>query len=58
MLLFRILALFLATAAAVLLGFYAVTGQAHYKRWGLVIVKWTVIAALVFFAVLFLERLA
>ncbi len=38
--------------------FYIGTGQARYKQWGLKIVKWTVLAALTFFAVLILERLA
>jgi len=58
MLLFRWLVLLLLLAAAVSFAFFAATGQARYKRFGLVIVKWTVIAGLVFFAVLVLERLA
>ena len=58
MLLFRWLVLLLLLAAAVSFAFFAATGQPRYKRFGLVIVKWTVIAALVFFAVLILERLA
>jgi hypothetical protein len=33
------------------------TGRRHYLRWGLVILKWTVIAALAFFAVLILSRI-
>jgi hypothetical protein len=37
--------------------FYAATSQERYRRWGLVILKWTVLAALGFFAVLLLERL-
>jgi hypothetical protein len=36
---------------------YIGTGQAQWRRRGIVIVKWTVIAALGFFAVLILERL-
>ena len=36
--------------------FYAGTGQARYKRLGFVVLKWTMIAAGVFFAVLILER--
>jgi hypothetical protein len=35
---------------------FAATGQARYKRVGLVILKWTVFAALAFFAVLIAER--
>jgi hypothetical protein len=34
------------------------TGQVVWRRRGLVILKWTVVAALGFFAVLILERLA
>ena len=36
---------------------YAATGQVRYRRYGLVIVKWTVIAGLAFFAVLFVIRI-
>ena len=57
MLIFRWLAMLLLLAAAVSFAFYAGTGQARYKRLGLIILKWTVIAALGFFAVLVLERL-
>jgi hypothetical protein len=34
------------------------TGQAVWRRRGLIILKWTVLAGLAFFAVLILERLA
>jgi hypothetical protein len=37
---------------------YVATGQAVWRQRGVVIIKWTVIAALGFFAVLILERLA
>ncbi len=57
MLIVRWLALFLLIAAAVCFGFYAGTGQVFYKRLGLVILKWTVIAAVVFFVVVLFERL-
>lgn len=56
MLLFRWAIFFLLLAAGVSFGFYAATGRPHYKRWGLVILKWTLIAAFGFFAVLILER--
>ena len=46
-----------AVAAGVCFAFYVGTGQPRYRQWGLVILKWTVIAALGFFAVLVLERL-
>jgi hypothetical protein len=37
---------------------YVATGQVVWRRRGIVIVKWTLVAALGFFAVLVLERLA
>jgi hypothetical protein len=37
---------------------YAGTGQARWRQTGWRIVKWTLVAALGFFAVLILERLA
>ena len=58
MLIFRWVVLLLLLAAAVSFAFYAGTGQPRFKQWGLVILKWTVIAALAFFGVLVLERLA
>jgi hypothetical protein len=58
MLLFRWTMMLLLLAAAVLFVFYAGTGQARYKRWGLITLKWTLIAAFGFFAVLILERIA
>ena len=47
----------LLLAAAVFFALYAWTGQPRYKRHGLVTLKWTVIAALGFFAVLIADRL-
>lgn len=58
MLLFRWLILMLLLGAVVSFAFYAATGQDRFKRYGLVILKWTLIAAFGFFAVLILERLA
>ena len=58
MLLFRWLLLLLLLAAIVAFVFYAGTGQARFKRYGLIILKWTLIAAFGFFAVLILERVA
>lgn len=58
MLLFRWAVMLLLLAAGVSFAFYAGTGNPRYKRFGLVIFKWTVIAALGFFLVLVLERLA
>ena len=58
MLLFRWLVLLLLLAAIVSFMFYAGTGQARFKRYGLVILKWTLIAAFGFFGILVLERIA
>ncbi len=53
----RGLAIVLLLACAVAFAFYATTGDLRYRRLGLVILKWTVLAGLGFFAVLFLDRL-
>ncbi len=58
MLLFRWLILLLLLSAVVSFMFYAGTGQARFKRYGLIILKWTLISGLGFFAVLILERIA
>ncbi|WP_200932580.1 hypothetical protein [Pseudorhodoferax sp. Leaf267] len=58
MLLFRWAIFFLLILCGVMFAFYAGTGRAHYKRWGLVTLKWTLLAAFGFFAVLVLERIA
>ena len=56
MLLFRWLFFLLLLAAGVSFALFIATGRPHYKRWGVVIFKWTWLAALGFFAVLILER--
>jgi hypothetical protein len=58
MLVFRWAILLLLIAAGVSFAFYAGTGQVRFKRFGLVVLKWTLIAAFGFFLVLILERLA
>ncbi|MBU3739386.1 MAG: hypothetical protein FGM55_10585 [Rhodoferax sp.] len=58
MLLFRWLILLLLLGAAVSFAFYAATGEPRYRRWGALVLKWTLIAAFGFFAVLVLERIA
>ena len=57
MLLFRWIIMLLLLAAGVSFAFYATTGQARYKRFGLITLKWTLLAAAGFFLVLVLERL-
>jgi hypothetical protein len=53
----RILLLLLLLACAVLFLLYAVTGQARYKNFGLMVLKWTLLAGFGFFAVLIFQRL-
>ena len=48
----------LLIASGVLFAFYAGTGEVKYRRFGLITLKWTLIAAFGFFGVLILERLA
>jgi hypothetical protein len=54
---FRTLLFLLLVAALLSFAMYVGTGQRRWRQLGLVIVKWTVVAALGFFAVLLLERM-
>lgn len=58
MLFFRFAVFLLLGAAALCFAFYLGTGRPHFRRWGVVTLKWTVIAGLAFFAVMILERIA
>ena len=58
MLLVRALVVLLLVTGAAFLVAYMVTGQKRYQVAAVRIVKWTVIAALGFFAVLIVEQLA
>ena len=58
MLLFRWAILFLLLMAGVSFAFYAGTGQMKYRKFGWVVLKWTLLAAFGFFAVLIAERVA
>jgi hypothetical protein len=58
MLVFRWIVLLLLVAGVLCFAMYVGTGQPAWRQRGLLIVKWTVLAALGFFAVLLLERLA
>ena len=57
MIIVRSLIYFLLLTAGVCFALYAITGDLRYKRWGLVTLKWTVLAGLGFFGVLIFERL-
>ena len=54
---FRAILLFLMVAGLACFVIYIATGQLRWRALGLRLVKWTVIAGLVFFAVLAAERL-
>lgn len=56
MLFLRWVVLLALLSAAVSFGCFAITGQARYKRYGLQVLKWTLVAAFAFFGVLILER--
>jgi hypothetical protein len=58
MLVFRLVFGLLLVAGLLCFAMYIGTNQLVWRRRGLLIVKWTVLAALGFFAVLILERLA
>ena len=58
MLLFRWAVLFLLLAAGTCFVFYVGTRDRRYLRWGWTILKWTLLAAAGFFAVLIAERVA
>ena len=58
MLVFRLVFGLLLVAGLLCFAVYVATGKAVWRQRGIVIVKWTVVAALGFFAVLALERLA
>ena len=58
MMIFRLVFGLLLVSGLVCFAIYIGSGQVVWRRRGIVIVKWTVVAALGFFAVLILERLA
>ena len=53
----RALVFLLLLACVVLFALYAVNGQAKYKKMGLIVLKWTLLAGFVFFAVLIAQQL-
>ena len=58
MLLFRWIVLLLLITAVVLFAGYAVTGKQRFRHLGWIVLKWTLIAAFAFFAVLIVQRIA
>ena len=57
MVLARVIILLLLLSAAVSFALFALTAQQRYKRFGLNILKGTLLAGFVFFGVLIMERL-
>ncbi|MEN9844245.1 MAG: hypothetical protein RLZZ612_2074 [Pseudomonadota bacterium] len=57
MLVFRAVMILMVVLIVVSMMFYAATGEVKYRRFGLLAMKWLVLAALGFFSVLLLERL-
>ncbi|MBL8343731.1 MAG: hypothetical protein JNL30_19855 [Rubrivivax sp.] len=55
---FRLVFGLLLAASLLCFAMYIGTSQAMWRRRGIVVLKWTLIAALAFFAVLILERVA
>ncbi len=53
----RIAIFLLLFAAGVSFALFAITSQDRYKRTGLAILKWTLVAAFVFFAVLIADQI-
>ena len=58
MFIFRTLMFLLLGGSVLCFAFYIGTGQLRFRQWGLLILKWTVVAALVFFGGLILSRIA
>lgn len=56
MLLFRWALLLLLLVAGISFAFYAGTGQLKYRRFGWIVLKWTLLAAFGFFAVLIAQQ--
>ncbi len=58
MLIFRLIFGLLMVASLLCFAMYIGTGQLPWRRRGIVVLTWTLVAALAFFAVLVLERVA
>jgi hypothetical protein len=58
MMIFRLVFGLLLVASVLCFAMYAGTGQVVWRNRGVAVLKWTLVAALGFFAVLILERVA
>ncbi|HEX5806248.1 MAG TPA: hypothetical protein VFY31_07945 [Macromonas sp.] len=57
MLLFRFILFGMLGAAAISFAFYLGTGQLKYRTWGVMLLKWAVVAGLGFFGLMILGRI-
>jgi hypothetical protein len=57
MLLLRFALVLMLIASGVCFAAYAATRETRYLHWGWMVLRWALVAALVFFGVLVLERL-
>jgi hypothetical protein len=57
MLLFRALLLLMLIGAGVCFAFFIATNNLRFRRWGMQLLKYTLLTALVFFGVLILSRI-
>ena len=57
MLLFRILLLLMLVGAGVCFAFFIATNNLRFRRWGMQLLKYALLTALVFFGVLILSRI-
>jgi hypothetical protein len=57
MLLLRFVLFLLLGGAALCFMLYMATGKPHFRRWGVLILKWTLIAIFVFFGVLIVGQI-
>ncbi len=53
----RVVFLVLLLTAGGAFGYYVFTGERKYRRFGLIVLGWTLLAAFGFFAVLIVQRL-
>ena len=56
MMVVRSLIFMLLGASALSFVLYLITGQIKYRRWGFALFKWTMLAIVVFFGVLFVSQ--
>ena len=56
MMVVRILIFMLLGASALSFVLFLITGQIKYRRWGFALFKWTMLAIVVFFGVLFVSQ--